>query len=106
MSEDYFNKVGEDNFTNNSMSAHENSVGENNAESVLAFVAKTILILGILISVIAGYGIMSIPYGSSLGGLVVIVLGIIISLVSWASLMVIVNISNNIREIKHRLDKK
>ena len=39
-------------------------------------------------------------------GLAIIVGGIIYSVISWAILMVIANISNNIRQIKHELKKR
>lgn len=82
------------------------NVGDNIAEKVLAIVAYIFLILGILLSLIFGFKIISDPWGSGLAGFLTIVGGSIVSLICWAAMMITVNISNNIRQVKRLLQRR
>ena len=93
-----------------------NEIGDNYAEIVISVFAYATLVIGCLVSLACGISFMD--YDSTQGlylmdhdsaqvlGLVIIVGGIICSVISWALLMVIANISNNIRQIKHELKKR
>lgn len=82
-----------------------NELGDNNAEKVISAFAYVTLVIGCLVSLI--YGISLMDHHSTQGlGLAIIVGGIIYSVISWSLLMVIANISNNIRQIKHELKKR
>lgn len=82
------------------------SVGDNAAESILSFVAYAILIFGILGSLIAAFAVGSQGYDNEGAGFMVFIVGTISSIITWAACMVIVNISNNIRQIKYELRKR
>ena len=77
--------------------------GDNSAESVLKATAYAILIIGIIASVIGMYILGSGWDGNPLAAFSVLCGGTAFATVIWASLMVVVNISTNIRAIKHRL---
>lgn len=83
----------------------EKGLGDNAAEKVISIVAYATLILGILGSLIAGINLMD-HHSTEAMGLGVLLGGILSSVVTWAFLMVIANISNNIRQIKYELRKK
>lgn len=83
---------------------YPNELGDNNAETVISTFAYVALVLGCLVSLI--YGISLMERSTQELGLAVIVGGMIYSVFSWAILMVIANISNNIRQIKHELKKR
>lgn len=87
------------------ISTPEKGLGDNAAEKVISFVAYLTLILGCLGSLIAGINMMN---NCSTEGIGVGVLfgGILSSIITWAFLMVIANISNNIRQIKYELRKQ
>lgn len=103
----YFNTVSE----NSGPAQHDNdrpesgitSRGDNVAETVLSIVAYVVLVVGIIISIGVGYTIGSGYFGKPLLGFVYFVVGTILSFILWAGLMVTVNISINIRQIKHEL---
>ena len=78
--------------------------GENHAEKVISILANVTLVIGCLVSVIYGGALMD-NYFTHSQGIVVFIVGILSSVISWAFLMVIANISNNIRQIKHELMK-
>lgn len=84
------------------------SIGDNSAETILAIVAYLISAIGVIASIIAGYILINGFDEDHLNmiGWVVLVGGIIVSLIIWASLMILVNISNNIRHIKHELQEE
>lgn len=78
------------------------TVGDNLAETILAFIAYAILILGVIVSVIAGGLLITDNYEwDNKIGWAILIGGTFLSMVTWASLMILVNISNNIRQIKH-----
>lgn len=79
--------------------------GYNSAEKVLTFVAYTILLAGIVGTIILSTYTINNEKDSSLG-LTYLIGGILTSLISWATCMVLVNISNNIRGIKRILANK
>lgn len=81
-------------------------IGDNIAEKVLAIVAYIILFGGIIFSIIAGVELLNNPYVDKWLGLIYLIGGCIASLIIWASLMVTVNISNNLRQIKHELRER
>ena len=96
-----FNFIPEEKTLESNESSSQN-VGDNSAESVLKGVAYTIFSVGIVASIVGGFA-----FDEGFAGFIIAVLGAIVSVVLWASLMVVVNISTNIREIKHILkDKK
>ena len=79
------------------------SLGDNAAELVLAFFSYAVLILGLLGAVIVGFVVgndnTALGWGCFFGtGFSVII--------TWAVCMVVVNISNNIRQIKKHLQGK
>lgn len=81
------------------------SAGDNAAESILSFVAKTILVLGIVGSFISAV-IYTAEYNSNGAAFFIIFIGgSVSSIITWAACMVVVNISNNIRQIKNELYK-
>lgn len=82
---------------------HYSSVGDNPAEAILSFIAYTILILGIIGSEIVGGLMIWADYEWGKIGWIVLIGGVFASLIIWASLMILINISNNIRQIKHEL---
>lgn len=82
------------------------TLGDNAAEAVLSIVAYAILILGILASIITGYEIGSHGYNNEGQGFLIFLGGTITLIITWAACMVIVNISNNVRQIKHELRNK
>ncbi|MDE5856763.1 MAG: hypothetical protein K2H32_00140, partial [Muribaculaceae bacterium] len=83
------------------------SIGDNSAETILAIVAYLISAIGVIASIVAGYILINGFDEDHLKmiGWVVLIGGIIVSLIIWASLMILVNISNNIRHIKHELQE-
>ena len=83
------------------------SVGDNIAEAILAFVAYAILILGILATVIVGGFFLFDDYKwYNLIGWIILFTGIPATLLTWASMMILINISNNVRQIKHELQNR
>jgi hypothetical protein len=81
-------------------------LGDNSAEKVIVVVANIVLILGCLISIIGGIE-MAGHHSTEGAGFALLFGGTISSVITWALLMVLANISNNIRQIKHLLkDKK
>lgn len=80
-------------------------LGDNNAEKFITVFAYLSLVLGCLMSIIYGRILMDDRSTEELG-FAVLVSGIVASIASWAFLMVISNISNNIRQIKHELKKR
>lgn len=82
------------------------TLGDNAAETVLSIVAYAILVLGILASIITGYTVGSHGYHNEGRGFLIFIGGTISSIITWAACMVIVNISNNVRQIKNELRKK
>ena len=97
--------------TSTQMSIESNrtsSIGDNSAETILAIVAYLISAIGVIASIIAGYILINGFDNEyfSLIGWAVLVGGIVISLIIWASLMILINISNNIRIIKHELQEE
>lgn len=87
----------------NCQSRHYSTVGDNPAEAILSFIAYAILILGIIGSVIVGGLMIWADYEWSKIGWIVLIGGVFASFIIWASLMIIINISNNIRQIKYEL---
>lgn len=80
------------------------NVGDNAAEAVLSFIAYTILVLGIAFSVLIGWLLMMDRNSwDNKIGTVLFIGGPIVSIITWASCMILVNISNNVRQIKHEL---
>lgn len=77
------------------------SVGDNSAESVLSYVSYTILILGLLVSCIMGYYVGH--EGKTKDGWNLFLFMSFFCVVTWAISMLLVNISNNLRTIKHLL---
>lgn len=80
-------------------------LGDNNAEKIISIFAYVTLVLGCLVSFIYGISLMG-HYLTEVLGLVVIIVGVVGSIISWSLLMVVANISNNIRQIKYELKKK
>ena len=83
----------------------QSGLGDNAAEKVISIVAYVTLILGILGSLIWGVDLMDRSSTTAMGWGVLIG-GVLTSIISWAFLMVVANISNNIRQIKYELRKK
>lgn len=89
----------------NSHKTHSiSSVGDNAAEAVLSFIAYTILVLGIAFSVLIGWLLMmdNNSWDNKIGTFILFC-GPIFSIITWASCMILINISNNVRQIKHGL---
>ncbi len=82
------------------------SLGDNAAEAILAFIAYFLLFIGIITPVIIGV-LLIITDDDLLNiiGWIVMIAGIIPPLISWAILMLFINISNNTRQIKHLLQE-
>jgi hypothetical protein len=80
----------------------KNQLGDNSAESILMSCSYVILILGILGSITMGVGCD----GDTGLGWGYFLVGTLSSILGWAFLMVIANISLNIRQIKHNLNSK
>ena len=81
------------------------NIVESPVEKVISTFAYVALLLGCLVSLI--YGISLMDKHSTQGlGVSIIVGGIIYSVIIWAILMIIANISNNIRQIKYELKKQ
>lgn len=76
------------------------SLGDNSAESILTFFSYAVLVLGLIGSIIIGIVVgddnEALGWGCFFGGVVSVI-------ISWAVCMVIINISNNIRQIKKHL---
>lgn len=81
-------------------------IGDNAAEAVLSIVAYAILIIGILASISVGIAVGSHGYSNDEAGFAIAIGGSILSIIAWAGCMVTVNISNNLRQIKHILNNK
>lgn len=81
------------------------ALGDNAAEKIIAILAYILLIGGCIGAVISG-SIMMGNYRTEGAGVIVLIGGVLSSIISWAFLMVVANISNNIRQIKHELQKK
>lgn len=83
----------------------EKGLGDNAAEKVITVVAYLTLIIGCLGSLIMGLELMD-HLSTEVTGVAVLFGGILSSIITWAFLMVIANISNNIRQIKYELRKQ
>lgn len=83
----------------NLLNLYGKELGDNRAEAIIQLFACFVLVVGVIASIIAG--IMIRPVGA-----LIFLFGSILSVLVWASLQVVANISNNIREIKHELRKK
>lgn len=74
------------------------SLGDNSAESILTFFSYAVLVLGLIGSIIIGIVVgddnEALGWGCFFGGVVSVI-------ITWAVCMVIINISNNIRQIKN-----
>lgn len=80
-----------------------NGVGDNSAaESIITIVAYIMLIFGCIGSIIYGVELAD-SYMTDDIALPVVIGGVCLSVVTWAFLMVVANVSNNIRQIKHEL---
>lgn len=78
--------------------------GDNNAESILSFVAYTVLVFGLFISIILSCYVGH--KGKALDGWKLF-LGMAFGCsIVWAGSMILINISNNIRSIKHLLARQ
>lgn len=78
--------------------------GDNPAEAVLSSVAYIILIIGILVSVGIGLLLIMDNYEEDRKlGWIILIGGLVSSIIVWASLMILINISNNVRQIKYEL---
>lgn len=85
-------------------SSDYSSIGDNPAEAILSFIAYGILILGILVSLICGGLLIIDNYKwDNIVGWAILIGGLILSLIVWASLMILINISNNVRQIKYEI---
>lgn len=85
----------------------ECGLGDNNAEKVLVVFAYILLILGSLGCLICGiYLVDERDRYTEVLGLSIISRGILFCIVTWAFIMVLANISNNIRQIKYDQRKK
>lgn len=82
----------------------QNSVGDNAVENILERSAYTILVIGIFASIVTGAGVGI--ENEAWQGWLVFFGGSISSFLIWARLMIHVNISNNVRQIKHELKKR
>ena len=97
--------IGSSSETNKSTSPKPQlNIGNHSAESILSFFAYFTLIVGILGSI--GGGVMLINDNETAAGWYVLIGGPIFSLLCWATMLVLVNISNNIKEIKHNTQQK
>jgi hypothetical protein len=76
----------------------------NNVEKILYIWAYIILIGGTLFSLIDGIALLDEPIESL--GVLLLVIGISGSITTWALLVVIVNISMTVREIKRDINKR
>lgn len=81
------------------------TLGDNAAEKIIAILAYILLIGGCIVAIIFGSILMD-NYRTEGVGVLVLLGGVLSSIISWAFLMVIANISNNIRQIKHELQKR
>lgn len=80
------------------------TVGDNFAEAILSFIAYTVLFLGIVVSGIVGLLLITDNYREDNAlGWAILIGGIVSSLIVWAMLMILINISNNTRQIKKEL---
>lgn len=81
---------------NKEQSNNDNKANSSNAESVLIFIAYSILILGVMVSV----GLLGTGYN------IITAFSLLISsVVTWSVLKVICNISNNLHEINSKMKK-
>lgn len=78
------------------------SRGNNIAETVLTVLAYIVLVVGIIVSLVIGIGAL-VTDGDSGKGWLFMFGGILLTLVMWASIMITVNISVNLRQIKQYL---
>ncbi len=83
----------------------EKSKGDNAAEKILTVIAYFSLIGGILSTILYAMAVESEYYyeENTLEIFLIIILGTVSSVFVWAIIMVTVNMSNNIRQIKHEL---
>ena len=80
------------------------SIGDNNAESILSGIAYFLLIVGILCSIFIGSYVGKESKAED--GWRVFGLLLFGSVITWAVSMLLINISNNLRTIKHLLAKE
>lgn len=76
--------------------------GDNSAEKVISAVAYCTLIIGIIASVIV-FAFMFGNRQTQVLAIIYLAVGLLFSFITWASMMVTANISNNIRQIKWEL---
>ncbi len=81
-------------------------IGDNPAEKILSICAYTVLVIGILMSVVMAIVIWSSRYSTFMSGLSWLVCGTVSSFIIWAGAMIFVNISNNVRQIKQSLQNR
>lgn len=90
-----------------SSESYDASTGNNSAESILTAVAYIILLLGIFASVICGIIVLTMGnrfgVNATLLSALIAIVGSFASVLSWAMFMISINISTNIRHIKHLL---
>ena len=91
--------------------------GDNEAETILRNVINTLKNLLVILSIIGGviYIIVGIVMLASagvvglvpiIGGIILIILGVFFARLIWALCMLFINISTNVRNIKHMLKNK
>lgn len=85
-------------------------IGDNHAENILSTIAYAVLALGGLLAIVALIVCTAMAgkfldnyFTGFLAGIVGGAVVFAIYAVIWAQLMIMVNISNNVRQIKHRL---
>jgi hypothetical protein len=102
---DFFSNLG--NEEDKAEKNHESNIEKpvmNNVEKILYIWAYIILIGGTLFSLIDGIALLDEPIESL--GVLLLVIGISGSITTWALLVVIVNISMTVREIKRDINKR
>ena len=73
--------------------------------NLMKTLGKGFVVLGIIVSVIAGLGVMSISDETKIIGVLVIVIGVVGSFISAAGVMMICEISQNTAEMKRLLEQ-
>ena len=91
--------------------------GDNEAETILRNVINTLKNLLVILSIIGGVvliiggvammGSVGVEgLGPIIGGIILIILGVFFARLIWALCMLFINISTNVRNIKHMLKNK
>ena len=92
------NEIPQNEYLCHSHTNTSSSLGDNSAESILTFFSYAVLVLGLIGSIIIGIVVgddnEALGWGCFFGGVVSVI-------ITWAVCMVIINISNNIRQIKN-----